>query len=68
MTRKECKSLLYGSPMVVIQFALFIYMTVFGLMAVFQSFDNVALQWIYAISLIITFVLMMTASVKCYIT
>ena len=50
-------SLACGSPMIVIQVALFTYMTIYGIKATFQGFSNNFLSWTYAIGIVVIYVL-----------
>ena len=68
MSVKTIKSMLIGSPMVVIQLALFIYMTVYGIQATFRVFSSPFLQWSYAIYIVYVLVLAVTALLKTYMT
>ena len=38
MPKKNCKKLLLGSPLIAVQVAIYIYMTVYGLKASFEVF------------------------------
>jgi len=68
MRRQNLKALLIGSPLVVIQLAVFIYMTFFGIKACFQVFQNDYLRWTYVVGIFYTLVFMVVSLIKTFMT
>ena len=57
-----------ASPSIIIQLAIYIYMTVFGMRAVFQIFSNQYIEWTYALGMLYNLGLTMVALLRCVST
>ncbi len=68
MGTKKIKAVLLGSPFVFLQIALFIYMAIFGIRAIFQVIDAPFLQWCYTLSILYTLVLALVSLIRVFIT
>ena len=52
------------SPVVAIQLAIYLYMTWFGIRAIFQIFSNKYIEWIYTVGLIYNLGLTLASLIK----
>ena len=68
MSVKKLKALVIGSPLVAIQLAVFIYMTIFSVQACFQVFENVYVQWFYAVGIVYNLMMLVVSLVKTFLT
>ena len=68
MSVKKCSKLVMGSPLVLIQTALFIYMSIFCIKAIFRVFETPFVQWSYSMYLLWTLLLCFVSLVRTFIT
>ena len=61
---KTFLTVLVKSPFVAVQIAIYVYMTLFGIGAIFQIFSNHYFQWIYAMGILYNLGLTLVALYK----
>ena len=52
------------SPTIIVQLAIYIYMTVFGMKAIFQIFSNSYIEWTYALGILYNLGLTLSALLR----
>lgn len=68
MSVKKLKEVLIGSPLVLVQIALLIYMAIFGIKACFQVFGSSLVQWTYSFGILYTLVFALVSLIRVFIT